>query len=539
MLGKVWGFLKYHHPAIAAGQRHWDYDLFRIMPRVLDAPDRAGANTAVHEWIAAIGKVDECTQCASLSDAGLYVKPDVDWISNEFLLGAELSADLKRIYRNRVSGQQFYVSIMRGVANPVFTHELGYTRQGAPDAGYRLLALFRYWNIVEYWSPNREIIGESWDSVLREFIPKMALAKSNSDYQETMLRLITRLNDGHAFFSAFRARPPAGDCMLPVGLRFVESSAVVVAYLDPTLGPATGLLRGDVIEEIGGTLVTTLMERWKLLYPASNEAARARDMMSGLVRGECGSVALHLRRAGETISLTADRSASGGQWDMSSLSKHDLPGAAFRKLRDDVAYIKISDAQADEVDAYFEQAKATKGLIIDVRNYPSTFPLSQIGGHLVDRRTPIVDFTVGDLANPGSFHSMPPREAPPLAPLRPHYDGKVVILVDEITQSSAEYHAMAFRAAPGAIVMGSTTAGADGNVSEILLPGGLTTRISGVGVYYPDRRPTQRVGIVPDVEVKPTIAGIRAGRDEVLEAALRRILGDAVTAAEIQTLASH
>jgi len=95
---------------------------------------------------------------------------------------------------------------------------------------------------------------------------------------------------------------------------------------------------------------------------------------------------------------------------------------------------------------------------------------------------------------------------------------------------------MAFRAAPQSIVVGSTTAGADGNVSAIPLPGGLGTMISGIGVFYPDKRPTQRVGIVPDVEVKPTLAGIRAGRDEVLEAAIRHILGPAVPAAEIEKL---
>src|SRR5205823_5094475 len=25
LLGKVWGFLKYHHPSVVSGQRHWDY----------------------------------------------------------------------------------------------------------------------------------------------------------------------------------------------------------------------------------------------------------------------------------------------------------------------------------------------------------------------------------------------------------------------------------------------------------------------------------------------------------------------------------
>jgi C-terminal processing protease CtpA/Prc len=76
-------------------------------------------------------------------------------------------------------------------------------------------------------------------------------------------------------------------------------------------------------------------------------------------------------------------------------------------------------------------------------------------------------------------------------------------------------------------VVGSTTAGADGNVSRIPLPGNVEGMISGIGVFYPDGRPTQRIGIVPDLVVRPTVAGIRAGRDEVLEAGVSRALGRA------------
>ena len=93
---------------------------------------------------------------------------------------------------------------------------------------------------------------------------------------------------------------------------------------------------------------------------------------------------------------------------------------------------------------------------------------------------------------------------------------------------------MALRSVPGAVVVGSTTAGADGNVSQIHLPGGLSTMISGIGVFYPDRRPTQRIGILPDVEAKPTLAGIKAGRDEVLETAIRQIPGPGVPETTIE-----
>ena len=61
--------------------------------------------------------------------------------------------------------------------------------------------------------------------------------------------------------------------------------------------------------------------------------------------------------------------------------------------------------------------------------------------------------------------------------------------------------------------------------------------VSGIGVFYPDKRPTQRVGIIPDKEVKPTIAGVKAGRDEILEAAVRQILGTEPSDSEIEKLA--
>ena len=82
---------------------------------------------------------------------------------------------------------------------------------------------------------------------------------------------------------------------------------------------------------------------------------------------------------------------------------------------------------------------------------------------------------------------------------------------------------MAFQTAPEATVIGSTTAAADGNVSQIVLPGNVRTGISGIGVYYPDGHETQRVGIALDVEVKPTIRGIIEGRDELLEKAIEII----------------
>ncbi len=96
---------------------------------------------------------------------------------------------------------------------------------------------------------------------------------------------------------------------------------------------------------------------------------------------------------------------------------------------------------------------------------------------------------------------------------------------------------MALRAAPGTLVIGSTTKGTDGNVSAIPLPGGLHTQISGIGVFYPDRHPTQRIGIVPDISVHPTVTGLRDRRDEILERAIREIVGPSMREGDLRKLA--
>ena len=418
-----------------------------------------------------------------------------------------------------------------GVGNPIFQNEPAYAAIKLPDAGFQLLALYRFWNIIEYWSPYRNVMGEGWDKVLGEFIPRIALAKTADEYKRAMMALIVRIHDTHAnLWSSLNVRPPVGACSLPVVVRFIENRAVVTSTPGPAGAP---LERGDIIEALDGVPVTDLVGQWQPYYADSNDAAMQRDMARALTGGACGEVKLRILRgngASEIASarIPVERTASDGN------AVHDVPGDTFRLLSTDVAYLKLSTVKATDSAKYVDGAAGTKGMVIDIRNYPADFTVFSLGSLLVDQETPFVRFTQGDLANPGAFHFGKPLS---ITPGKPHYSGRIVILVDEVTQSSAEYTAMAFRASPNALVVGSTTAGADGNVSQIPLPGGLRSMISGIGVFYPDKRPTQRVGIVPDLEVKPTIAGIRAGRDELLEAAIRRILGPDAPPAEIEKLA--
>ncbi len=44
VLGKIWGYLKYYHPSIADGEYNWDYELFRMLPKVIDVKNQKERN---------------------------------------------------------------------------------------------------------------------------------------------------------------------------------------------------------------------------------------------------------------------------------------------------------------------------------------------------------------------------------------------------------------------------------------------------------------------------------------------------------------
>ena len=109
-----------------------------------------------------------------------------------------------------------------------------------------------------------------------------------------------------------------------------------------------------------------------------------------------------------------------------------------------------------------------------------------------------------------------------------------MVLMNEKTQSQAEYTIMSIRNGENVTVMGENSVGSDGDVAYLPLPGGMNLSFSSRGIYTSDGGQTQRVGLAPDIEVHPTIEGIKEGRDELMEAAIAYIQeqSQSATAAE-------
>ena len=155
--------------------------------------------------------------------------------------------------------------------------------------------------------------------------------------------------------------------------------------------------------------------------------------------------------------------------------------------------------------------------MVDQRNYPALI-LYELAYYLAPRPVPFASSTERDQRHPGRFLCQPADSVKASSPVA--YPSRVVMLMNEKSRSLAEFTAMALRATPNCLLQGSQAAGSDGNASKIVLPGGLNTLIMGIGIYYPDRGGTQQVSLRLDVTLRPTVAGIRAGRGELRDRAV-------------------
>ncbi|MBI5542012.1 MAG: peptidase S41 [Bacteroidia bacterium] len=518
ILGKIWGFLKYYHPSVAQGNYNWDYELFRILPKIINCKNIIDRDNILNEWIKSLGTFEE-TNNSIENIKDIKIKPDLDWITKSNL-STELTTQLLKVKNAKRKDENYYIGLIAGVGNPEFKNENAYNSMKYPDAGFRLLSLFRYWNIIQYYFPYKNLIEENWTDVLKEFIPKYINASNEIEYKYAVLEIIARVHDTHAniWGEDEALKNYRGIYYSTLEIKFIENKAVVAGFYDEETGKESGMLLGDIITSINNVPVEKIVQD-KLKYtPASNYPTQLRDIAEDLLRTNDTILNIEILRNGKPEKKTIKTYSSN---KVNIYSKYNSTDTCFKLINKDIAYINNGSLKQDYLPAIWKEIEKAKGLIIDDRNYPSDFPIYELSNYLMPKRVPFVKFTNGSIEIPGLFTFTKTLDAGKKN--KNFFKGKVVVLVNEISQSSAEYHAMAYRVSPDVKVIGSTTAGADGNVSQINIPGGLNTMISGIGVYYPDGKETQRVGIVPDIESKPTIEGIKNNKDEVLERAIEYI----------------
>lgn len=507
LLCKVWGFLKYHHPDVTSGQYDWDEELFKM----LDLVEKESFQTELSEFLRPLNGSKSYPQLKP-STAEIKQLPNTAWIKDINFLSEEISQFLQKIEKAERQEKQHYVQVNEKKSRqPKFTNEKPYKNMKASNEKLRLLSLFRFWNMVEYFSPHRHLTDENWDNVLQKFIPRYLSIETKLDYQLTTLELIAHLQDSHSYTREYETQLTKffGTNVIPLRLLFIEGRPIVDRVFEVS-GSSLKVKKGDELIAIDGIPVDTIIQERIKYLAASNLTYRYQKMTGMLVRTNKSKIALtYSNQDGEHTEKIYTHVAKRNFFTAKAKPAHQLIG-------NDIGYINPVTLEKEDIGKVVNSFKDTKGIIFDLRGYPK-FTLYEYGKYFMDKRYEFSEYTNFDIKRPGQFNIVRRIKIGKENP--DYYKGKLVILIDENSISRSEFTAMAMRVAPNAVVVGSTTAGADGESSKVLLPGNILTSFTGNGVYNPDGTETQHVGIIPDVEVRRTIKGFRTGRDEALEKA--------------------
>jgi C-terminal processing protease CtpA/Prc len=280
-----------------------------------------------------------------------------------------------------------------------------------------------------------------------------------------------------------------------------------------------GLAIGDVIATIDGKTIKQIIDERAPYFRASNYSKTVSTLnYYNYITGDKKTTAnITIQRDGKEIERTVARytfDALHFRWKVDTTK--------WKEISPGIGYVNLDKLLPNEIDDMFHDFRNTKALILDLRNYPNS-TADGICEYLYKTKMPAAKMTYANLDYPGTFvwYSNMVHFGPTRNSLNQyHYTGRIVILVNELTQSGAEFAAMAYQVVPGAITIGRQTSGADGGAPVMILVGNYQTRMTSNSVFYPDGTRTQRVGVKIDITVNPTVESIKQGKDEILEKAL-------------------
>lgn len=395
------------------------------------------------------------------------------------------------------------------------------TEPTGEDRATRLAGVMLFWNIAQHFYPYFDVSKSDWNAALPRALKRAAEDTESDVFVETLLELVTELHDGHG---NVMVKSPPHSYVLPIQTAFVGEELVITVS-----GPGAEIkcVAGERIDGIAGQFREELVAQAQKYEPAATLQHFQHRTIDRLMRRPTRDpVPMSLREVNGQPHTAA----------LVPIERHILPPAERRpepiaELKPGVVYIDVERVGEAELKASMEKIEAATGLVIDVRGYPSRFPWPFLG-RLTDTALRSPQWHVPVCNFPDGENRTWQQSGWPILPQKPRLKAKVAFIIDGRAISAAEtfmgivdFHKL------GEIV-GEPTAGTNGNVNTVALPGGFTVMFTGMKVLRQDGSLFYGQGIQPTIPVTRTLAGIAAGKDEFLEKAIEVVSGPPAQAAE-------
>jgi C-terminal processing protease CtpA/Prc len=386
------------------------------------------------------------------------------------------------------------------------------------DRATRLAAVGLAWNSVQHFYPYFDVLKVDWPGELKRVLKRAALDSSDGDLAVTLRGLLAGLRDGHV--AVFMPKPPTP--FYPA-LRWdwVQDRLTIVQV--GTDHRAT-LKPGDVVVKIDGKPAAQLI--------AERNARAGYDIPNlKYSRGTLLAAADTKKSAMELEVQTGTQSARRvtvpralGVPEFLKMRNEPRP-APIAEVKPGIWYIDVERATPKEFETAIAKLEKAVGLIYDVRGYPR-IPLETLLRHLVDKEAAFVPVYLPVVLYPDrKYMTFIQGRSGAVEPKAPRLHAKVVFLTDARAISAAETLLATAQHHKLGTIVGSPTAGANGNLRVIRLPAGFEIQYTGVKVLNFDGSSFHTRGVVPDIVTRRTLQGVAQERDEVLERAIKSLQG--------------
>ncbi|MFD0941058.1 S41 family peptidase [Pedobacter boryungensis] len=559
---QIWGLVKYKSRKSIAGK----FDADKVFLSLIDSVKDANENQFNQLMSSLIGTVDVSLDAVAngydrkkLNNYQHLLKNvDYNWIKNKYFsstLREQLVALSNQV--NLSAKHQYIPSVWYEGDLP---NEGSYANYAFNEEKMNLLTLAKTWNAVEYLFPYKYMMDRDWKAILIEMVPVFRKINDRLGYEKSILMLAVAINDTHG-----------GELMETGNLKMTSTifnvryyppfdykaelkGIIIKKFLNDSLKNSSELKAGDEIVAINGIKIERWLKERGALLPASNDAVMYRELStSNNNRGDTfafsnlpsGTLSVKVKRDKAYLNLTLvmlDRS----QKENVKLIENDIVQKRIKEksikgkenIGEDITLFRAGDLfdkdlpREKDLIILSAELKSKKAIIVDMRKYPQSPGFFSYYLPLLLGKSPFVfaRYYAVDLKDPGAFLLREGIEnymhvakdgSKPIGEL---YKGEIVILTDENTQSMGEWFAMMLRQLNGnTTVIGSQTAGADGDVKRLTLPGEYRFSFTGNGIFYPDGKETQRIGIKPDIYFKASAKELSGEEDAHLQRAVKFI----------------
>src|SRR5579862_3506448 len=392
------------------------------------------------------------------------------------------------------------------------TADMHSTLPSGNDTATRIGDVIIAWNVFQHFYPYFDVEAVDMPSLLHDGLIDAYAGTNEYDFLRTLRRMTAKMNDGHIVVNLYT--DTSALYWAPIEWEWIERQLVITNILDSNL---IRLHAGDVVVSVDGVQSGVALEHEEeYISGATPQWKRFRSLQTLLSGGMNSSMKLVIREsAGISTEVRVPKNMKAAKYySIYSPAKKPI----YRQINDSTMYVDLNQLTDEMLPALLPKLSASRAIVFDLRGYPKGMGiLSHLGSTpLRSERWNIPQTIYPDYDHPARFDTSGwtlPQEEPTLRCKIAFITYGGAISFAETFMGIVENYKL------GAIV-GETTAGTNGNVNFLTLPGGYSLRFTGMKVLKHDGSRHHGIGIHPTVPMERSIKGVREGRDELLEKAI-------------------